>query len=57
LEWTKHAMTHYDSYTGSKISERSFFDETGWSRKLHGELILEVGSGSGRFTEQAATTW
>ena len=49
-------MTHYDSYTGSKISERRFFDETGWSRKLHGELILEVGSGSGRFTEQAATT-
>jgi len=56
LEWTKHARSQYDSYTGTKISERRFFDETGWPRKLHGELILEIGSGSGRFTEQAAST-
>src|SRR5205814_4097766 len=27
-----------------------------WPRELSGELILEVGSGSGRFTEQAAST-
>jgi len=56
LEWSIHAKTQYDSYTGTKISETRFFNETGWSRHLEGETILEVGSGSGRFTEQAAST-
>src|SRR5437763_11214620 len=39
-----------------KLSEKRFFEETGWSRDLAGEIILEVGSRSGRFTEQAAST-
>lgn len=56
LEWTQHARTQYDSYTGTKISETRFFNETKWPRDLRGELLLEVGSGSGRFTEQAAGT-
>jgi SAM-dependent methyltransferase len=56
LEWTKHARTQYDSYCGAKISETRFFNETKWPRNLEGETILEVGSGSGRFTEQAAST-
>lgn len=56
LEWTKHAKTQYDSYSGVPISESRFFDETKWSRHLEGQLILEVGGGSGRFTEQAAST-
>jgi SAM-dependent methyltransferase len=56
LEWTKHARTQYDSHSGSKISETRFFKETKWPRKLEGETVLEVGSGSGRFTEQAAST-
>ena len=56
LEWSIHARTQYDSYTGTNISEKRFFEETGWSRQLVGETILEVGSGSGRFTEQAAST-
>src|SRR5207248_3605674 len=38
------------------ISEKRFFEETGWPRVLAREVILEVGSGSGRFTEQAAST-
>jgi len=54
LEWTKHARTQYDSHSGIPASEQRFFGQTGWSRNLSGELILEVGSGSGRFTEQAA---
>lgn len=56
LEWTKHWRTQYDIYSGAKVSEKRFFEETKWSRQLRGQTILEVGSGSGRFTEQAAST-
>ena len=56
LQWGIHAKTQYDSYTGVAISETRFFAETKWPRKLEGETILEVGGGSGRFTEQAART-
>ncbi len=56
LEWTLHAKTQYDSYTGVPVSEDRFFSETEWDRDLSGEVILEVGSGSGRFTEPAAST-
>jgi SAM-dependent methyltransferase len=56
LEWTKHARTQYDSYSGIPASEQRFFGQTQWPRNLEGEVILEVGSGSGRFTEQAART-
>ncbi|MBL9145741.1 MAG: methyltransferase domain-containing protein [Verrucomicrobiaceae bacterium] len=56
LEWTRHARTQYDSHSGATVSEDRFFKETGWPRDLVGEHILEVGSGSGRFTEQAAKT-
>ncbi len=55
-EWTAHARTQYDSYSGVNVSEKRFFEETGWPRDLSGEVILEVGSGLGRFTEQAAST-
>lgn len=56
LEWIKHAQTQYDSHSGSNLSEKRFFEETKWSHNLSGEIILEAGSGSGRFTEQAAKT-
>lgn len=56
LEWTKHAVTQYDSYSGKKVSETRFFEETKWDRSLKGQYILEVGGGSGRFTEQVAST-
>jgi SAM-dependent methyltransferase len=56
LQWTLHARTQFDSQSGSRISETRFFEETKWPRDLEGELILEIGSGAGRFTEQAAST-
>jgi SAM-dependent methyltransferase/uncharacterized protein YbaR (Trm112 family) len=56
LEWMKHAKTQYDSYSGINASEKRFYEQTHWGRDLKGQLILEVGSGSGRFTEQAALT-
>lgn len=55
-QWNIHSRTQYDSYTGLKISEERFFKETGWDRNLNGEIILEAGCGSGRFTEQALKT-
>jgi len=56
FQWNRHAHTQYDSYSGAKVSERRFFGETRWARDLTGQLLLEAGSGSGRFTEQAAST-
>ena len=56
LEWNIHNSTQYDLYSGFNLSEERFFKETKWQRELKGELILEAGSGSGRFTEQAVKT-
>ncbi len=55
-QWTIHAQTQYDSHNGTQISETRFFNETKWPRQLEGQTVLEVGSGSGRFTEQAVST-
>jgi len=56
LEWTRHARTQYDSHCGLPVSQQRFFAQTHWPTQLAGELVLEVGSGSGRFTEQVANT-
>jgi SAM-dependent methyltransferase len=56
FQWNTHARTQYDSHNGTRISETRFFAQTRWPRRLVGQLVLEVGSGSGRFTEQAAST-
>jgi SAM-dependent methyltransferase len=56
LQWTIHAKTQHDSHTGLPISQMRFFDETKWPRKMPGQVILEAGCGSGRFTEHAAST-
>jgi SAM-dependent methyltransferase len=56
LEWKIHRRTQYDSHSGVRLSELRFFAETRWPRDLAGEVIIEVGSGSGRFTTQAAST-
>lgn len=56
LEWTIHARTQYDRKSGVGLSERRFFEETRWPRRLDGELVIEAGSGSGRFTEHALST-
>src|SRR3990172_1480901 len=55
-QWNKHYQTQYDRYSGIPISERRFFEETRWSRNEKCEILLEAGSGSGRFTEHATST-
>ncbi|OGV42657.1 MAG: hypothetical protein A2X46_05160 [Lentisphaerae bacterium GWF2_57_35] len=56
FEWLKHARTQYDEYSGRRDSSLRFESETPWPSDLKGEMILEVGSGSGRFTAKAAQT-
>ncbi len=56
LQWNIHSKTQYDQYSNKNVSEERFFKETKWPRELKGEVILEVGSGSGRFTAPASTT-
>lgn len=56
FQWNRHWRTQYDSYSGAPVSERRYFDETAWGRDLRGQLVLEAGSGSGRFTEHAVST-
>jgi len=56
FQWNKHYLTQYDSFTGLPLSETRFFSETQWPRNLTGEIILEAGCGSGRFTPHAADT-
>jgi ubiquinone/menaquinone biosynthesis C-methylase UbiE len=56
FQWVKHARTQYDSTSGVIVSEKRFFEETRWPRDLTGQKMLEVGSGSGRFTEHAVKT-
>lgn len=56
LEWNLHHRTQYDSRSGTPLSRMRFFEETGWPDRLDGEIVIEAGSGSGRFTEHALAT-
>jgi SAM-dependent methyltransferase len=56
LEWNVHARTQYDRVSGTGSSKMRFFEETGWPRNLENEIVVEAGSGSGRFTEHALST-
>lgn len=56
LEWKIHARTQFDADAGHQMSEERVFGVTGWDRDLSSEVILEAGSGSGRFTEHLLRT-
>lgn len=55
-QWNVHLRTQQDSFTHQNVSRERFFKETKWREKMIGETILEVGSGSGRFTTHALDT-
>ncbi len=56
FQWKKHAKTQLDRFSKTNTSEDRFFQESKWERDLSGELIVEVGSGAGRFTTHAVST-
>jgi len=50
-EWLAYARTQVDRWNGTTISRDRLFQYTRWPRDLSGQRVLEVGSGSGRFTQ------
>lgn len=58
FQWQKHSKVQLDSFNGTSYSRDRLFDTAGWSHdmKLNGKLVLEAGSGAGRFTEILALT-
>ena len=53
-QWNIFAKTQLDSFGRHNISEERFFKATGWTKKeLFGKLVLDIGCGSGRFSEIA----
>jgi SAM-dependent methyltransferase len=55
-QWTRFGTTQLDENLGFNLSAKRFAEETGWGPDLSGQLILEAGSGMGRFTRCAAAT-
>lgn len=52
LQWTTYQRTQFDSATGLPLTARRFWGSTRWRpEELRGRLVLEAGSGAGRFTE------
>ncbi len=51
FQWNIHRQTQLDSYTGFSISRPRLFQVTNWPEDMEGQLVLEAGSGAGRFTE------
>lgn len=55
-QWNIFRKTQIDSYNNLTITRDRLFRVTRWKNNLTNNLILEVGSGSGRFTEILAKT-
>ena len=52
IQWNKFKQTQLDSCSGNHNTEFRLFGCSGWHpSSLRGKLVLEIGSGAGRFTE------
>jgi SAM-dependent methyltransferase len=56
LQWNLHARTQLDSHTGKPISRERLLNVTQWPDDMRGQIVLEAGSGAGRFTEVLLAT-
>lgn len=52
LQWNEFPKTQFDSHTGFPLTKERLLNSSGWSfNELKDKLIIELGSGAGRFTE------
>src|SRR5258708_7295832 len=51
FQWNQFRKTQLDSHTGLPLSSDRLFQGTQWPHEMKGCLLLEAGSGAGRFTE------
>ena len=56
FQWNTHDRTQYDGTSRRSVSETRFREETKWGAALEGEVVIEAGCGSGRFTPHALAT-
>ncbi len=53
FQWTRFHRIQVDSAMHNDLSRDRWNKTTGWTSPMHGQLILEAGCGTGRFTELA----
>jgi SAM-dependent methyltransferase len=57
LQWNTFTKTQYDSHTGYPLTRNRLLKASEWNlENLKDKLVLEIGSGAGRFTEILLST-
>ena len=52
LQWNKFTLTQYDSFTGLPLTKNRLSSSSEWKiDEMKDKLVVELGSGAGRFTE------